>query len=52
MKIARIVLVAHAQSQLIWNVSQKLSKDCTMWFLQNGTDYYANIMLIRQVTEC
>ena len=37
-KIARIMFVAHAQIQFVWNISQKLSKDYTMWFLQKVTD--------------
>ena len=36
-KIARIMFAAHAESQFVWNVSQKLSKDYTMWFLQKRT---------------
>ena len=36
-KIARIMFAAHAESQFVWNVSQKLSKYYTMWFLRKGT---------------
>ena len=42
-KIGWIMFVAHAQSHLVCNVFQKLSKDYINWFLQKGTDI---IMLI------
>ena len=33
-KIVMFMFVARVQSQFVWNVSQKLSKDYGMWFLQ------------------